>query len=92
MNDTPEQQEKLRSILRNDMEKTLGQIQNLISGAPSPEASVEFEKLVSSVIRRYPFDAKPLIVAMLKKAGRTFDEYNDDFIKAATLAFQSPPV
>ena len=49
------QQEKLRSILKNDMEKTLGQIQNLIADTQRTLAdkSDEFNNLVTSVVCGY---------------------------------------
>jgi hypothetical protein len=101
MNDMPNvaQQEKLRSILKNDMEKTLGQIQNLISDTQRTpdEKSVEFNNLVASVVRQYPFDAKPRIVDMLRNGLRAIDDAlistpNDIFIEGASLAFLSRPV
>jgi hypothetical protein len=95
MNETAAQQEKLRSILKNDMEKTLGQIQNLISDTQRELADkfVEFNNLVASVVNKYPFDAKPRIVQMLRSALRIIEEDavpNDIFIGRAADAFLNP--
>lgn len=83
------QQEKLGAILRTDMEKTLNQIQSLISGTHTPEAADQFEKLVTSVVNRYPFDAKPRIVEMLRIQQDLLLENNEVFIQGALTAFLS---
>jgi hypothetical protein len=95
MDDTPNvaQQEKLRSILKTYMEKTLGQIQNLISDTQRTpdQKSVEFNNLVTSVVCQYPFDAKSRIAQMLRGAGKDFPEVpmdNDTFIYLANFAFK----
>jgi hypothetical protein len=101
MNDMPNvaQQEKLRSILKNDMEKRLHQIQSLIADTQKTSADkvVEFNNLVGPVVNQYSFDAKPRIVDMLRNGLRAIDDAlistpNDIFIEGASLAFLSRPV
>ncbi len=100
MSDTPNaaQMEKLRLIIKNDMNKTLGQIQNLITDQTrtSAQKSVEFNNLATYVVTKYPFDTKPRIIQMLRDARRTIDDdlisaENNIFIEGASLAFLSNP-
>lgn len=93
MNSAPAQDAKLRSILKADMEKTLGQIQNLLNvPSPTKDQANEFDQLIRSVVHRYPFDSKPRIVQMLRAANKTVtdglvSEATGNFIRRAYAAF-----
>ncbi|HEX2580250.1 MAG TPA: hypothetical protein VHK67_07610 [Rhabdochlamydiaceae bacterium] len=98
MNGTPAQDAKLRSILKADMENTLGQIQSLFNDSRSIDAKArEFHNLVKSVVSQYPFDSRPRIVQMLTAANKVvsadlISKRNSDFIVEAFAAFSGPTV
>lgn len=95
MNGSLAQVTKLRSILRNDMEKTLGQIQDLLNDSSpiSNNKAIEFELLIEYVVNQYSFDSKPRIVQMLANANKAMgndsaSKSNNDFIADAMAAFR----
>jgi hypothetical protein len=99
MNENPNlaQGEKLRSILRNDMNKTLGQIATLAADSrPAKDKWAEMKNLITSVVTQYPADAKPIIIQKLP-TGKKFNDADiseeadqDAFILATAHAFLNP--
>ncbi|HEX4839565.1 MAG TPA: hypothetical protein VFU89_03885 [Rhabdochlamydiaceae bacterium] len=85
MNSSLQQDTKLRSILKADMEKTLGQIQILLNDSrPTKAKDREFQQLLNHVVYLYPFDSKPRIIQMLTSANK---EINPESVNSSELGF-----